>query len=109
MEPKPAKTKVPKENSYYYWMDDKNKPKNGQNANMNAPKKISVTQAEQLNQSNLSSNQSAWNTLGTWEERTFKVADFKSFIHKQPGTPKEPSGQTFTCATFRLRNVLEPE
>lgn len=81
----PEKKKVAKENSYYYWWDDKNKKKNSQNTNMNAPKKISTTQAKKLSESNRSVNQSPWNTLGTWEERIFKVADFRSFIHEKPG------------------------
>ena len=87
MEPNQEKKKVSKENSYYYWWDEKNKnnkdPKKIQN--LNAPKKITVSEAKKLSESQKFNNHSQWNSVGTWEEKVFKVEDFQAFMHSHPG------------------------
>ena len=80
----PTQNKVAKENSYYYWWDEKNKSKSNQGGNMNAPQKITPSQAKKLNEVN-KSKQSPWNKVGTWEEKVFKVEDFQAFVHNNPG------------------------
>ena len=90
MEPKKsAKPTVLKENSYYYWWDEKNKNKNPANKeiNPNAPRKISPSEAmkEGLSGSKVGKNTSEWNNMGTWEEKNFKVGDFEDFVHDNTG------------------------
>jgi hypothetical protein len=85
MEPKKTKTKTPKENSYHYWWDDKKNQNKNPLQNMNAPKKITKTQAQKLNESLTSSNHSPWNAIGTWEEKIYKVEDFQTFVHENQG------------------------
>lgn len=85
MEPNKEKKKVSKENSYHYWWDDKNKTKSKDSPNMNAPQKITPSEAKKLSESQKFNNHSQWNSVGTWEEKLFKVEDFQAFIHKHPG------------------------
>lgn len=85
MEPPKDPKKIPKENSYYYWWDEKNKSGKKNMPPQNVPKKISRVEAQKLNESSTSNNRSAWNALGTWEEKIFKVQDFQTYLHENPG------------------------
>ena len=82
MEPKPSKAK---ENSYYYWCDEKNKSNCKNPKNLNAPKKITNSDILKSSQGPINKIQSQWNTLGTWEEKTFKVEEFIQFIKENTG------------------------
>ena len=79
--PTKVPTKVNKEHSYNYWMNPNNRDHKG----INKPQKIDKTELEKLNKSKQDLHQSAWNTLGTWEEMKFKVEDFIKFVQEKPG------------------------
>ena len=72
-----------KEHSYYYWLQ--NKPKTNDSVPVHSqPKKISSEETS-LTESQLNKNQSKWNSMGTWERKTFKVEDFVAFAERCPG------------------------
>lgn len=72
------------ENSYYYWCQSQEKKSAPLNLN-SKPKKISLEESS-LSESQVKKNQSKWNSIGTWENKHFKVEDFVKFSEEHPGS-----------------------